>query len=609
MDLTRKGQLLSGGWPYAGVRVIDNATGRGVPCVGLTSTSSVTWFTDSAGIAAVDANGVAASGAQLWLDISSDGYVAAADGFGYRGVRANVSAGAVTNITVTRANIAQRMYRLTGEGIYRDTVLMGKSFPPPPIAKPLLNAQVMGQDSVLSTVYQNKIFWFWGDTLQPSYPLGNFYTTAATSKLPPSMGGHGLHENVGVDLEYFVDPQTGFVRGVAPNDRGSGPVWISDVFVVSQHRNLSFSTVDRNRVSLDAPPLSNEQNETMFALFAQGGFSTNRRGLLRWNDSTSLFDEVAHWPVDSPMAPFLPSGHAFLAEGTRSTCHRALRRSKTSGAVPLSDALASSLEFDSAATPSDTVQFVYFGNPWPKVRIPIDADFTNEASYESFTPLKQGTLFNGPASDLDTNATTGRPQYSWKCNTPPLTAEQETALVTAGMLHDSELPVRLRDGTTSACQRIWLEGGSMFFNADRGKYIVVATQQAAPVANGMDHGQSQSVCEAPSVLPSTLENPNGCGGATAPRPPPPATPLGEVWFAESPTLEGPWEFAVKIISHNTTGMSFYNPTQIFVPRVAGEGRPRSNRVNGGEIFIAGTLAHTFTHNATPIPRSDMLRRD
>ena len=82
MDLTRKGQLLSGGWPYAGVRVIDNATGRGVPCVGLTSTSSVTWFTDSAGIAAVDANGVAASGAQLWLDISSDGYVAAADGFG-----------------------------------------------------------------------------------------------------------------------------------------------------------------------------------------------------------------------------------------------------------------------------------------------------------------------------------------------------------------------------------------------------------------------------------------------------------------------------------------------------------------------------------------------
>lgn len=82
MHATRKAHFVSDGSPYAAVRVIDSATGRGVPCIGLTSTSSTTWFTDSAGIAAVDASSVAAAGAQLWLDISSDGYVAAADGFG-----------------------------------------------------------------------------------------------------------------------------------------------------------------------------------------------------------------------------------------------------------------------------------------------------------------------------------------------------------------------------------------------------------------------------------------------------------------------------------------------------------------------------------------------
>lgn len=147
----------------------------------------------------------------------------------------------------------------------------------------------------------------------------------------------------------------------------------------------------------------------------------------------------------------------------------------------------------------------------------------------------------------------------------------------------------------------------MFFNARRGKYIVVATQQAAPVADAVDREQGQGACRASSCRRFTLEHENSRGDASPLSPPPrPATPLGEVWFAESPTLEGPWEFAVKIISHNTTGMSFYNPTQIFVPRGTGQGEPQSSTsVNGGSehIFIAGTFSQTFTNNATPVPRS------
>jgi hypothetical protein len=37
--------------------------------------------------------------------------------------------------------------------------------------------------------------------------------------------------------------------------------------------------------------------------------------------------------------------------------------------------------------------------------------------------------------------------------------------------------------------------------------------------------------------------------------------LGEVWFAEVPTPEGPWENAVKVVTHHngTENYTFYNP--------------------------------------------------
>ena len=46
---------------------------------------------------------------------------------------------------IRRLNIARRLYRVTGGGIYRDSVLTGD---PVPIREPLLNGQVLGQDSV-----------------------------------------------------------------------------------------------------------------------------------------------------------------------------------------------------------------------------------------------------------------------------------------------------------------------------------------------------------------------------------------------------------------------------------------------------------------------------
>src|SRR5436190_9695494 len=104
-----------------------------------------------------------------------------------------------------RINIAERLSRVAGGGIYRDSVMLGKAVP---LKEPLLDGQVFGQDSVQSVIYRGKIYWFWGDTARPSYPLGHFGMAGAVSELP---GKGGPEPEVGVDLKYFVG-KDGFSR-------------------------------------------------------------------------------------------------------------------------------------------------------------------------------------------------------------------------------------------------------------------------------------------------------------------------------------------------------------------------------------------------------------
>src|SRR5436309_2704950 len=71
--------------------------------------------------------------------------------------------GASAELRVTRRNLAERLYRVTGQGIYRDTVLLGGD-------GGVSNGGVLGQDSVLSAVYRGTPFFIWGDTNRASYP-------------------------------------------------------------------------------------------------------------------------------------------------------------------------------------------------------------------------------------------------------------------------------------------------------------------------------------------------------------------------------------------------------------------------------------------------------
>jgi hypothetical protein len=66
--------------------------------------------------------------------------------------------------------------------------------------------------------------------------------------------------------------------------------------------------------------------------------------------------------------------------------------------------------------------------------------------------------------------------------------------------------------------------------------------------------------------------------------------IGEIWYAEADSLEGPWLHAAKIITHEK--YDFYNPRQ----------HPVFQKENGRIIYLEGTYTHTFAGNPRPTPR-------
>lgn len=268
--------------PYFAIQVVDRQTGRGVPLVELKTTNGIRYVTDSHGLVAFLEPGLMAR--EVFFHVQSHGYTLAADGFGYRGARVQTTPGTTATIQLDRVNIAERLYRITGQGIYRDSILVGR---PVALKNPVLNGQVVGQDSVFTCLYRGRLFWMWGDTARPSYPLGNFAMSGAVSDLPER---GGLDPAFGVDLDYFVD-ESGFSRKMAPLDE-PGLVWLDGLLTVPDPQG----------------------NERMVAKFTrlQSLDKVLERGLMVFNDATQTFE-----PLVRPGLEFLPyrnTGHAFPVE-------------------------------------------------------------------------------------------------------------------------------------------------------------------------------------------------------------------------------------------------------------------------------------------------------
>jgi len=264
---------------YFKITVIDAETGRGVPLVELKTTNKVRYYTDSNGIVAFFEPDL--MDREVFFYIKSHGYEFTNRSDEDDGATLKVTRGGSVVLKIKRLNIAERLYRVTGEGIYRDSVLVGH---PVPIKEPLLNGQVMGQDSVVVTPYKGRLFWTWGDTFGPAHFNGN--SSGATSELP---GKGGLDPSVGVDLKYFVN-ESGFSKGMCPLP-DPGLVWIFWMVTLPDEKGTERLIASYSRIkNLD------EAHERVIGVF---------------NDKTESFERLARMDV-SLKEPTL-AGHPFRA--------------------------------------------------------------------------------------------------------------------------------------------------------------------------------------------------------------------------------------------------------------------------------------------------------
>jgi hypothetical protein len=461
---------------YFTITVEDEQTGRGVPLVELQTVNNVRYYTDSNGVVAFQEPGL--MNRKVFFSVKSHGYEFPKDGFGYRGVALDVKEGGSARLKIKRLNVAERLYRVTGEGIYRDSALVGRAAP---LKEPLLNAQVIGSDSVINTVYRGKYYWFWGDTNKPGYPLGNFQVTGGTSELP---GKGGLDPTSGVDFNYFVG-KDGFARPMVEVP-GEGPTWIEGLFTLRDEAG----------------------RERMFASYMKirAPLEVYGRGQVQFDDEKQRFERVAESDLKAPVHP---GGHPFQ---------------RTDGGTP----------------------FVYFGNPFPLVRVRADVKSVLDLSrYEAFTCLKDGSRLDRPEFD---RAADGTLRYGWKKNTGAVGPKEQAEFLKKALLRANEVLLPLQDVETGKPVRT--SSGTVNWNPYRKRWVMIAVQ---------------------------------FGGNSF---------LGEVWYAEADTQLGPWVYARKVVTHDR--YSFYNPKH----------HALFDAMGGRLIYFEGTYSHTFSGNSEQTPRYD-----
>jgi hypothetical protein len=245
------------------LQVIDAQTQQPVPAVRVLALGQEHWTDNGGRVAFFDLD---AMDEPVRFDIWTHGY---SHDPGY--IEIVPAPGGSTTIELDRNNQAERLARLTGGGIWRDTVLLGL---PAPLEEPVLDTQVFGQDTAHAVLFRGGLFWLWGDTNRPSYPLGNFRTTGALAALDAT-------PEDGLDLDYFENGD-GFVASIAPV-HPEGPTWMSGLVALSDEELWgSFVVVD-------------------------GSFEVYHHGMARWDDDAQAFLTVVEWPLDAPIAPGSPA--------------------------------------------------------------------------------------------------------------------------------------------------------------------------------------------------------------------------------------------------------------------------------------------------------------
>lgn len=387
--------------------------------VELRTTHDVTFYTDSAGVAAIF--DPALMNKTVWFKVSSDGYQF--EGSFAGGVRLKVDPNNTVTLQIERKNVAERIYRVTGHGIYQDTKLLGEAAP---IDHPILNAGVMGQDSVLNAVFRDKLYWFWGDTKRPRKAIGILRSTGAISELPQN---GGLDPDTGVNLQYFTD-ETGRAKRVFPPPPDTKPIWLTNLMVLEdefgrQQMFAHYTAIDTADFSLGSftRAVENLRNPETLSTLAE-------RGVGQWNPEREIFERVA---VGMPKKIF------------RNTLR----------------------------VHEDGQEWFYFGQPFPYLRVPATIDAIQDPDrYQFFTPLKPGTT----RADSEVEGTRDDPVWAWKNDAPFMDDFLQARMIRDDRLASDEGLLNLRDFQQG--EEILVFGGRVYWNNARQKWVMIFSRIA-----------------------------------------------------------------------------------------------------------------------------------
>jgi hypothetical protein len=261
------------------LEIVDKENGWPVPLVELRTTHEARYVSDNAGLIALEDADLLDR--EVWFHVKGHGYEVKKDGFGFHGVRVTPKAGGKLRIEVERKNVAKRLGRLTGAGMFAESGKLG-------IKAPLPETGVFGCDSVLMTKHGSKLFWLWGDTSMPNYPLGVFDSTAALTDLQPLKK---FEPPIAMPYKHFRDDK-GKPRGVAKMP-GDGPTWLGGMASVPDK----------------------EGTLQLVALYSKikGHLDEYEVGLCRWEEKEQSFQKVqAMWKDGDGKKPsLLLRGHPF----------------------------------------------------------------------------------------------------------------------------------------------------------------------------------------------------------------------------------------------------------------------------------------------------------
>lgn len=276
---------------FFAIHVVDQDTNRGIPLVFMRTNYKSIQMTDSAGYIAFYEPGLM-TGEPIWVVFSSYGYEAPKDVNNHMlsldGQYIRPRSGEEITVRLKRSQIAERLYRITGYGIYRDSMLLGKQVP---IEKPLLNNRVTGSDTVQCAKFQGKLLWMWQDTDDMREGLGNFNMTAAYTDSPAH-----LDPDQGLNYKYLTKngSPNEFVRKMVDFSVLCGqqpcPIWVDGLTVV----------------------LDGQQRERLVGRYvASDHLKCVEEGLVLWDDTDRILSRLVKFPECGTLSP---AGHTIYVQ-------------------------------------------------------------------------------------------------------------------------------------------------------------------------------------------------------------------------------------------------------------------------------------------------------